>query len=174
MAMTDGHIYFDREYFNQGRRPAVNPFLSVTRVGRQAQTELLKDLSRVLTSFLVHHEKLRQFMHFGAELSEETRRNLDLGDKILTLFEQSSNVYVPLNLSLVLFSCIWAGIWKEKSVVDLKNEIKKFSAKYMSDKSFKDRIDALIAQSNNFINLLDTLRNNQTDILQTLAQVKTI
>jgi F-type H+-transporting ATPase subunit alpha len=174
MAMTDGHIYFDREYFNQGRRPAVNPFLSVTRVGRQAQTELLKDLSRVLTSFLVHHEKLRQFMHFGAELSEETRRNLDLGDKILTLFEQPSNVFVPLNLSLVLFSCIWAGIWKEKDLVDLKNEIKKFSAKYMSDKSFKDRIDALIAQSNNFVNLIDTLRNNQADILQTLAQPKTL
>jgi F-type H+-transporting ATPase subunit alpha len=169
MAMTDGHIYFDKDYFNEGRRPAINPFLSVTRVGRQAQTPLLKDLSRTLISFLVHHEKLKQFMHFGAELSEETKRSLILGDKILALFDQPWDVYVPLNVSLTLFSCIWVGFWKERELVDLKGEIKKFYQKYMGDKTFKDRIDALISQSANFMTFMDNLRSNQADILQSIG-----
>ena len=169
MAMTDGHIYFDKDYFNQGRRPAVNPFLSVTRVGRQAQTPLLRDLSRTLTSFLVHHEKLKQFMHFGAELSEETRRNIDLGERIIALFDQPPNIYVPLNLSLVLFSCIWVGFWKEKSIVDMKNEVKKVFQKYISDKNFRQRLDSIIGQSANFNSFMDNLRANQADIIQSIG-----
>ena len=53
MSMTDGHIYFDTDFYNQGRRPAINPFLSVTRVGFQAQTPLVRDLSRTLSSYMV-------------------------------------------------------------------------------------------------------------------------
>ncbi|OGM12667.1 hypothetical protein A3A76_04500 [Candidatus Woesebacteria bacterium RIFCSPLOWO2_01_FULL_39_23] len=170
MAMTDGHIYFDREYFNQGRRPAINPFLSVTRVGRQAQTQLLRELSRVLTSFLVSHEKLRQYMHFGAELSEETQRTLSLGDKIQSLFDQPSNVTVPLNLSVILFAALWVGYWKEKGLSDLKNDLKRFSQKYMEGGSFKKGIDDIIEGSSTFEVLLDKLRKSQMDILQTISK----
>lgn len=174
MAMTDGHIYFDRDYFNQGRRPAINPFLSVTRVGRQAQTPLLRELSRQLTSFLVHHEKLRQFMHFGAELSEETQRSLALGDKILALFDQPSNVVIPINLSVILFCCLWVGYWKEKELTDIKIELKKFIQKYASDENFRSRIDSTIAQSKTFNEITETLRNSQLDLLQAVGGVKVV
>ena len=63
MSMTDGHIFFDIDLYNQGRRPAVNPFLSVTRSGHQVQTFLQQDLGRKLTSFLVEYEKMKEFMH---------------------------------------------------------------------------------------------------------------
>src|SRR3989344_6195922 len=64
MSMTDGHIYFDNNLFTEGRRPAVNPFLSVTRVGRQTQTELERTISRELISFLTLREKIENFAHF--------------------------------------------------------------------------------------------------------------
>lgn len=83
MSMTDGHIFFDSELSSLGRRPAINPFLSVTRVGQQAQSSLVRDLSRELSSFLINIERLRSFEHFGAELSEDIIQKLNLGDRIL-------------------------------------------------------------------------------------------
>src|SRR4030042_876615 len=53
MSMTEGHIFFDIDLISQGKRPAVNPFLSVTRVGHQTQTPLQRDVSREISVFLV-------------------------------------------------------------------------------------------------------------------------
>jgi F-type H+/Na+-transporting ATPase subunit alpha len=51
MSMTDGHIFFDSEFFNQGKRPAINPFVSVTRVGHQTQSPLTRSMSREISGF---------------------------------------------------------------------------------------------------------------------------
>src|SRR3989338_6425039 len=82
MSMTDGHIFFDIDLYSQGKRPAVNPFLSVTRVGHQTQTPLQRDVSRELSSFLVSYERMKQFMHFGAEVGEAAKNVLNLGEQV--------------------------------------------------------------------------------------------
>ena len=162
MAMTDGHIFFDRDYFNQGRRPPINPFLSVTRVGRQAQSNLSRELTTKLTSFLVKYEKLKEFMHFGAELSEETQK----------LLEQFHGVIIPYNLSVIMFSMIWSGYWNEKNPTQLKNELLKVDKFYRSNPEFRKYIDDLIEQSNTFSTLIDKLKNNQMNIYQYISNVK--
>lgn len=172
MAMTDGHLYFDRDYFNQGKRPAINPFLSVTRVGRQAQTPLIRELSRKLTSFMVAYEKMKEFMHFGAELSEESQKMLILGDKISGIFEQSSIYSRPNELSILLFSAIWAGYWQEKDVNALKIELRKLSTLFLTNKEFRQQITDVVSNSPSFLYLIDALKSSQANILQMLAGIK--
>ena len=172
MAMTDGHLYFDRDYFNQGKRPAINPFLSVTRVGRQAQTPLIRELSRKLTSFMVAYEKMKEFMHFGAELSEESQKMLILGDKIAGIFEQSSIYSRPNELSILLFSAILAGYWQEKDVNALKIELRKLSTLFLTNKEFRQQITDVVSNSPSFLYLIDALKSSQANILQMLAGIK--
>src|SRR3989344_4280664 len=67
ISMTDGHIFFDYKLFAEGRRPAVDPFLSVTRVGRQTLSGLKLEIGNTLLSFLKNTERLRTFVSFGEE-----------------------------------------------------------------------------------------------------------
>lgn len=172
MAMTDGHLYFDRDYFNQGKRPPINPFLSVTRVGRQAQTPLLRELSRKLTSFMVSYEKMKEFMHFGAELSEGTQKMLIMGDKISGIFEQASISPRPYSLSILIFTAIWAGFWQEKDINGLRVEIRKLVNLYLKDSSFRKQTDEMIANSQSFNYLIESMKSSQSNILQLLAELK--
>jgi F0F1-type ATP synthase alpha subunit len=76
MSMTDGHLLFDRALFIEGRRPAIDPFRSVTRVGRQTQTILRRQIGRLLLTFLQSVEHLHGFASFEAELGERVTREL--------------------------------------------------------------------------------------------------
>ncbi|OGC69818.1 hypothetical protein A2415_04295 [candidate division WWE3 bacterium RIFOXYC1_FULL_39_7] len=172
MAMTDGHLYFDRDYYNQGKRPPINPFLSVTRVGRQAQTPLLRELSRKITSFMVGYEKMKEFMHFGAELSEESQKMLITGDKISSIFEQSSISPRPFSLSILMFTAVWAGYWQEKDINGLKLELKKLSNLYMVNEEFRKQAESTIQNSPSFNHLVDSMKSSQSNILQMLSELK--
>lgn len=165
MAMTDGHIYFDIDLFNQGRRPPVNPFLSVTRVGRQAQTPLLRDLSRQLTSFLLHLEDLRQFMHFGAELSEKTRRELALGERLTAFFDQSSETIVPMSINVILLACLWGGFWRDEEVGEMKRDAELIAANYQKDAKYKTKIDNLLLNIKTFAELVDFVKQDESVVM---------
>ncbi len=172
MAMTDGHLYFDRDYYNRGKRPPINPFLSVTRVGRQAQTPLVRELSRKLTSFMVSYEKMKEFMHFGAELSEESQKMLFLGDKISTIFDQRSIFPRPYQLSILMFSVVWAGYWQEKDINGLRIELQKLTNLYLNRADFKKQTDDLIVNSPSFSYLVESLKSSQSNILLLMAELK--
>jgi len=147
MAITDGHIYFDRDLFNRGQRPAVSPFLSVTRVGRQAHTEIVRNISRELTSFLVALRRMRQHIRFGAELSESVQRKLLLGEQINVLFNQSSGSVVPLNVSIFLFGLLWSDRWRELDTSATKKETQKLAVRYASDQGFRGKVDKIATTS---------------------------
>ena len=172
MAMTDGHLYFDRDYFNQGKRPPINPFLSVTRVGRQAQSTILRELSRKLTSFMVSYDKMKEFMHFGAELSEESQKMLFLGDKISLIFEQSFNSSRPYMLSALMFSVVWAGYWQEKDINGLRIELRKLTKLYLTNGQFQKQTDELIQNAPSLSYLIESLKSSQSNILQLLEAIK--
>jgi F-type H+-transporting ATPase subunit alpha len=168
MAITDGHILFDRDLYNQGRRPAINPFLSVTRVGHQAQTPLMRDISQKITSFLVHLDKLRQYMHFGAELSEATLRTLSVGEKIHAFMEQSNSAIVPLNINAVLLTALWTGFWKEDKPQQMKEKLNKIISAYTSDETFAGQINAIIDSSNTFSELITMVQSKRELIMHAL------
>ena len=88
MSMTDGHIYFDSDLYFAGRRPAINPFLSVTRVGRQTQSQPQRQLATEMIAALANYERTQAFVRFGAELGESARQVLARGERILKFFSQ--------------------------------------------------------------------------------------
>jgi F-type H+/Na+-transporting ATPase subunit alpha len=160
MAMTDGHIYFDIDLFNKGRRPSVNPFLSVTRVGRQAQSELLKDLSQELTTFLLQIEDLRQFMHFGEELSKEKKNILAMGEVVENYFDQPNDLIMPINVSIIGIAAIWAGKWKNTARAEMTNEIKLLSESYYTNENVRKIVDDLVNASKRFKELVEKAKGS--------------
>ena len=170
MAMTDGHIFFDIELYNEGKRPPVNPFLSVTRVGHQTQTPLLRDISRELSSFLVKYERMKEFIHFGAEVGEEARKVLSLGTKVDLFFNQGTLVNVAIPLNLVILSGLWAGIWNETKDTDLRFEIEQLVLSYQTKEPFKKEVDSLVLTSVTFEELVTYIRRNNHFLLSVITR----
>lgn len=107
MGMTDGHILFDSNAFHDGRRPAIDSSLSVTRVGKQAQSKLRREITQTLTAFLAEYEKMKNYSYFGAELSDKVKDLLTTGDKMYRVFNQSYRLIVPEKVQTILFMMTW-------------------------------------------------------------------
>jgi F-type H+-transporting ATPase subunit alpha len=94
MSITDGHIYFDLDRFQHGARPAVNIFLSVTRVGRQTRNKLFHTVSTEIYSILKKVEAAKVFTKFGPEQTEEVKRALTKGDNMdKFLIQANTRIY---------------------------------------------------------------------------------
>lgn len=169
MSMTDGHIYFDSDLFDQGRRPAVNFSLSVTRVGRQTQTKVRSGISRELNNFLTLYDKTQSFVHFGAELSEGVKTTLAMGDRVLDFFNQPPNRILDLNLQIMLFCLIWVGTWSSLSLAELKVEIDKVISEYEVKPEIREFFSEYVESAPEFNALLGRVSTEQKDILKKLG-----
>lgn len=161
MSMTDGHIFFDIDLYNQGVRPAINYFLSVTRVGRQTQTSIRYKINRELTGILSLYEKTKSFIHFGAEISEGVRLNLKLGEKLNHFFDQTGDVVVPTNVQILVFSLIWSQRWDAYDKDIIQNELKRIIFIYENDLAFKKLVDDLISDSEDLNSFLQLYLKNE-------------
>lgn len=144
MGMTDGHIFFDSNAYYRGRRPAVNVSLSVTRVGRQAQVKVMRDINRELTAFLALYEKMQSFSHFGAELTESVKLILKVGDRIYKFFDQHYNQIVPPAVQLILFSMLWLKFLEEESDLEIKVYRDSLIKAYLTTESVKKLFDQIV------------------------------
>lgn len=158
MSMTDGHIYFDIDLYVKGRRPAINTFLSVTRVGRQTQTDLNRSVSRELNSFLTLYNKMQNFVHFGAELTTSVKETLAQGDKILDFFTITSSKDINPELQLILFSILWQGAWQNKNFVTMRDEIMSLTQRYEMDQQLQQKIKTVVEKNTTFNGLLNDVR----------------
>lgn len=166
MSITDGHIFFDKELFAQGRRPAVNTFLSVTRVGRQTQSTLRWGLNRELTSFLSLLEKTQSFVHFGAEINAGIRATLDMGEKVFSFFDQPQGKVLPLQVQIALFSLIWVGAIKSESPEKLKFVLHKAIEAYEKNEEFRQFVHELFEKATDFNGYLGKISQNQSKLLK--------
>lgn len=107
MSITDGHIFFDSNVFAEGRRPAVNIPLSVTRVGKQTQDKIAKDINRELSSMFAVYERVENLSHFGSEMTDSVKSIFSTGNKIYSFFNQSEGLIIPKEVGLIIFSLIW-------------------------------------------------------------------
>jgi F-type H+/Na+-transporting ATPase subunit alpha len=164
MSTTDGHLYFDSNLFAQGRRPPINPFLSVTRVGRQTQSMLKHTIGREIISFLNLFEKMQNFIHFGAELNQNIKTTINTGNKLLKLFNQPMSTTIPSNVQVLLFSLIWNDVWDDKVVQDLDKYIELLIKRYKSNKVVQEKIDGLSTKKS-LNELLGSLRKEYQQIV---------
>ena len=161
MSMTDGHLYFDSDLFAKGRRPAINPFLSVTRVGKQTQSNLKRSINREILSFLTLFDKMQNFAHFGAEANESTKTTLSMGEKIIKFLDQSTSSTMPINLQIILFSLLWKDILQNKNLEPTSNDsdMNKMIEVYKNSKNVKKEIDDMIANADSLNDLLKVLKD---------------
>lgn len=146
MSMTDGHIFFDIEFYNKGSRPAINPFLSVTRVGHQTQDSLKRELSNVVASFLVQYERMKQFMHFGTEASENARAILGQGARLDVFFNQGTVIVYDIPFSIFIIGLIWSGKVNDLKPFEFKSKIAALHNSYTSNSEYKKKIEFLTAK----------------------------
>jgi len=168
MSMTDGHLYFDSDLFAKGRRPAINPFLSVTRVGRQIQSTLKRGINREILSFLTISGKMQNFSHFGAELSESSKVTLQIGEKVIKFLNQGPSTTMPINLQIILFCMFWNNTLQNKNVEPTGDEINKMIENYQTKSSIQKMVDELVANTETFNNMLGIMAKQGEQILSEL------
>ncbi len=164
MSMTDGHIYFDIDRYNRGIRPAINPFLSVTRVGLQAQSPLVRDLNRQLSSFLVHLEDLKDFMHFGAEVSESLKNTLNLGARVEALLGQAQLEVIPVNIAIFLLAAIWGGVAKDSGKEQVRALYQKSTERYLNEPEFAKYVNNTLMATPSFSELAIKIAKQEREI----------
>lgn len=145
MAMTDGHIFFDINEFRKGKRPAVNAFLSVSRVGNQTKTLIEKELSGWIRKKLVGYQRVLELSQFGAELPAETQKLIEFGQRLEFLFNQASEIIIPQKLQLLLIGLLFSNFWEDKSLTGMKSEIGKILENYKKRilPEFKEEVEEI-------------------------------
>jgi F-type H+-transporting ATPase subunit alpha len=167
ISITDGQIFLETSYFNKGLLPAMNPGISVSRVGGAAQTPLIKKLGGGVRIALAQFRELEAFAQFASDLDDASREQLELGQKVTELMKQKQ--YSPMSVSqmgLVLFA-VDKGYLKD---VEL-NKIADFETALLSYMAteHKDFMDALAESGDysdeiikTFTEALDKFKSTQT------------
>lgn len=161
MGMTDGHIFFDSNVYAKGRRPAINIPLSVTRVGRQTQNKVKRDINRELTSFFSLYEKMQNFSHFGAELTDTVKNVLKNGDVITEFFNQMYTDIIPEQVQLVLFCLLWLQFVdvQEDSIANYRTRLTQAAKEEQTKKLFEQLFTA-----NTFNELLGNVAKHKDEL----------
>lgn len=105
ISITDGQIFLETELFNAGVRPAINPGLSVSRVGGAAQVKAMRKIAGPIRVELAQYRELAAFAQFGSDLDKETKERLDQGERIIEVLKQPQ--YKPMNVAhqvIILFA----------------------------------------------------------------------
>ena len=97
ISITDGQIYLETELFNSGVRPAINPGLSVSRVGGSAQTKIMKKLAGGVRTALAQYRELAAFSQFASDLDDATKQQLASGKAFTELLKQKQ--YAPMSVA---------------------------------------------------------------------------
>jgi len=107
ISITDGQIFLESDLFNSGQRPAINPGLSVSRVGGDAQIKAMKQTAGTLRLDLAQFRELEAFSQFASDLDEATRKQLERGEKLMEVIKQGINVPLDVAKQVVI---IYAGV----------------------------------------------------------------
>jgi F-type H+-transporting ATPase subunit alpha len=105
ISITDGQIFLETELFNAGIRPAVNPGLSVSRVGGAAQIKAMKQIAGPIRVELAQYRSLAAFAQFGSDLDAATQNALAQGERIMEVLKQAQ--YAPMSVAeqvIILFA----------------------------------------------------------------------
>ncbi len=107
ISITDGQIFLSSDLFNSGQRPAVNPGISVSRVGSAAQTKAMKKVAGKIKLELAQFAELEAFSQFASDLDAATQNQLSRGQRLRQILKQAQNSPLPLNEQVAV---IYAGI----------------------------------------------------------------
>lgn len=119
ISITDGQIFLETELFHSGIMPAVNPGISVSRVGGDAQIKAMKKVAGTLKLIYSQYRELQSFAQFGSDLDADTKARLEQGARIVEVLKQSQNAPVPVEKQVAILYAVTKGILEKVKVEDV-------------------------------------------------------
>ena len=119
ISITDGQIFLETELFHAGIRPAVNPGISVSRVGGNAQIKAMKKVAGTLKLIYSQYRELQGFAQFGSDLDADTKARLAQGERIVEVLKQDRNSPVAVEKQVAILYATIHGYLKEVAVPDI-------------------------------------------------------
>ena len=110
ISITDGQIFLETELFHSGVMPAVNPGISVSRVGGNAQIKAMKKVAGTLKLIYSQYRELQSFAQFGSDLDADTKARLEQGARIVEVLKQNQNAPVPVEKQVAILYAVTKGI----------------------------------------------------------------
>ena len=141
ISITDGQIYLEAELFNSGIRPAVNPGLSVSRVGGAAQLKMMKQVAGSLRLDLAQYRELATFAQFGSDLDEATLARLERGKRIVEVLKQPQFTPMDVVSQVVIFWAVNNGYSDSVPVSEVANFQEKILTLLATNKKLKDYLE---------------------------------
>ena len=109
MYKRQGQIFLETELFNSGIRPAVNPVISVSRVGGNAQIKAMKKVAGTLKLAYSQFRELQAFSQFGSDLDADTKKRLEQGARIVEVLKQPQNSPIPVEKQVIIIYAVVSG-----------------------------------------------------------------
>ena len=128
ISITDGQIFLQSDLFFSGVRPAINPGLSVSRVGGSAQIKAMKKVAGTLRLDLASYRELESFAQFGSDLDKATKAKLDRGARTVEVLKQDLNKPLKVEKQVAILYALTRGFLDDIPVKD----IRRFEAEYLA------------------------------------------
>ena len=143
ISITDGQIFLETELFHAGVMPAINPGISVSRVGGSAQLKAMKKVSGELKLLYSQYRELQAFAQFGSDLDADTKARLALGERIVEVLKQGRNTPVRVGCQVAIVYAVINGYLNDTPVKQVK-EYEKTLYELLENKygSLLDRIES--------------------------------
>ncbi len=120
ISITDGQIFLETELFHAGVRPAVNPGISVSRVGGNAQIKAMKKVAGTLKLLYSQYRELQGFAQFGSDLDADTKARLDQGARIVEVLKQNRNSPIAVDLQVAIIYAVVNNLLRDVALEDIK------------------------------------------------------
>ena len=141
ISITDGQIFLEGDLFYSGIRPAINVGISVSRVGSNAQTKMMKQVAGRLRLALAQYRELANFARFGSDLDKSTLAQLTRGEKMVEILKQDEDVPLPTERQVLLIFCANEALLDDLPTASLKRFETEFYA--FMDQKYPDVVHQL-------------------------------
>lgn len=121
ISITDGQIFLETDLFHSGIRPAVNPGISVSRVGGSAQVKAMKKVAGPLKLIYSQYRELQTFAQFGSDLDDDTKERLALGERIVEILKQDKTSPVSVGCQVAIIYAATHDYLSQVAVKDVKS-----------------------------------------------------
>ena len=141
ISITDGQIFLETDLFNSGIRPAVNPGISVSRVGGDAQIKAMKKVSSSLKLTYSQYRELQSFSQFGSDLDADTKARLAQGERVVEVLKQDRNSPMTVEHQVIIIYAVVNNYLKDIPI----NQIAEYQVELFEliDNSYPDIIKSI-------------------------------
>ncbi len=171
ISITDGQIFLETELFHSGVMPAVNPGISVSRVGGNAQIKAMKKVAGTLKLIYSQYRELQSFAQFGSDLDADTKARLDQGARIVEVLKQNQNSPVAVEKQVAIIYAVTKNYLTNVAVEDVKEYEGKLYAFLDNDVDGSKAMDAIVSTGkleeeteNNLKNALERFTKEFVDL----------